>query len=83
MIPLRDQLICISDSYCHAIGLSRSRVSTMIFNGGHVIDRIANGGDLATGNFERAMRWFSDNWPVDTAWPEGIARPAPRPEEAA
>lgn len=72
---LRDQLISVSDVFCAARQLSRARVSTIVFNAGSTLDRIASGRDLATGNFERAMRWFSDNWPADTEWPEGVPRP--------
>lgn len=61
--------------FCEAKGLSRSRVSTIVFNGGGVLDRVAEGGDVTTGNFERGIKWFSDNWPPGTGWPEGIARP--------
>lgn len=84
MLNLRDQLLRVSDSYCAGVNLSRSRVSTIVFNGGGVIDRLASGGDLATSNFERAMIWFSANWPEHTPWPEGIARPAaPHKDEVA
>ena len=68
----------IADAYCLAVGLSRSRVSTIAFNGGAVLDRVADGGDITTGNFERGVKWFSDNWPAATPWPDGIARPEKR-----
>ena len=35
--------------------------------------RMLVGGDLH--NHQRAMRWFSENWPVDADWPEGVERP--------
>lgn len=75
MANLRDQLITVADSYAAARSLSRARVSTIVFNAGHALDRIAAGRDLATGNFERAMRWFSDNWPEGAAWPDEVPRP--------
>lgn len=80
---LIDQLLTVCGAYTEARGLSRSRVSTIVFNDGKIIDRLLGGTDITVGRLETAMRWFSDNWPADTAWPEGIARPAPRPEEAA
>ncbi|MDM9619099.1 hypothetical protein [Rhizobium sp. S96] len=57
-------------------------MSTIVFNRGAKLDGIANGGDLATGTFERAMQWFSDNWPDDVAWPDDVSRPAPHKEAA-
>ena len=75
MRNLRDQLITVADTYCTARSLSRSRVSTIVFNAGLALDRIASGRDLTTGNFERAMRWFSENWPEGADWPEAIDRP--------
>lgn len=75
MTNLRDQLIAVADSYATARKLSRSRVSTIVFNAGGALDRIASGRDLNTGNWERAMRWFSDNWPDHAEWPAHVDRP--------
>lgn len=83
MMTLRDKLLTVADAYAAARQLSRSRVSTIVFNAGLTLDRIASGRDLSTGNFERAMRWFSDNWPEGAVWPDKIARPAPAKGEAA
>lgn len=75
-------LIATSDAYCTAVGLSRSRVSTVIFNDGKALDRIDGGGDLTTRSFEKAMAWFAENWPADTAWPKGVDRPGATEEQA-
>ena len=81
MTMLHD-FITICDSYCDAVGLSRSRVSTIVLNGGKRLDAIAAGkSDLATRTYERAMLWFSTNWPDDADWPEGIDRPLPPDRE--
>ncbi len=64
-------LIAISDAFCAARGMSRARVATLVFNYGKKLDLIADGADLATRTFERAMAWFGDNWP------EGVERPVP------
>ena len=78
MTNLRDQLIAVADAYCLAVGLSRARVATIVFNAGAALDRIAAGRDLKTGSWERAMRWFSDHWPDGAEWPEGIERHTPK-----
>lgn len=73
---LRTQLLTVSDLYCTAAGVSRSRVSTIVLSGGRRLDRIEGGGDVSTATFERAMQWFSDNWPEAADWPSGVSRPA-------
>lgn len=83
MIPLRDQLLNVARCYAEVVGtrgrdgrLSLSGISTRIFADGKTFARIAAGGDLTTGSFERAMRWFSDNWPEGAVWPASIERPS-------
>ncbi len=75
MHTLRSQLLTVADAYASARKLSRSRVSTIVFNAGLALDRIASGKDLTTGNWERAMRWFSENWPDGAEWPSSVKRP--------
>jgi hypothetical protein len=82
MIALTDQLIRVTDAYCAASGVTRSTVSNRIFMDGKRLDSIAGGTDLNTRSFEKAMRWFSANWPDGVVWPEGIARPEPSVAEA-
>lgn len=76
MSSLKLQLLKVADAYATARGLSRSRVSTIVFNAGMTLDRIAAGKDLTTGNYEKAMRWFHQNWPGGVRWPVGVDRPA-------
>lgn len=77
MNSLRLQLLTLADAYCKARKLSRARVSTIVFNAGMALDRIASGKDLTTGSWERAMAWFSQNWPEGAEWPKGVKRPQP------
>ena len=72
---MREQIIAVCDCYAAAMGIGRKRVSFIVMNRGSKIDDIVDGGDLATATFERAMQWFSDNWPADLGWPDGVARP--------
>lgn len=81
---MRQQIIAVSDAWCAATGRSRATLSTILLNKGPRLDQIAAGqADLVTGTFERAMQWFSDEWPKGATWPQGVARPAPRAIEAA
>mgnify|MGYP007090089959 CR=1 FL=1 len=75
MSSLKSQLLKVADAYATSRGLSRSRVSTIVFNDGMTLDRIASGKDLTTGNYEKAMRWFAANWPSGERWPRGVERP--------
>jgi len=75
-MTLRDDLLQTADTYCAAVNRSRARIGTIIWNDGARFDAIAKGADTTTRNFEKAMQWFSDNWPDDTPWPEGVERPA-------
>lgn len=80
-MTLREQLLIVADRFAEASGIGRKRVSTLVLNGGGKLDAIAQGRDLTTGSFERAMRWFSSNWPTDAEWPANIDRPA-SPQDA-
>jgi hypothetical protein len=73
---MTDQLLLVARAYQRARSLSISRVSTLVFNDGKRLDSILVGGDLATARFEKAMRWFSENWPANAEWPDAVHRPA-------
>lgn len=75
MIPLRQQLLRAAEAFVGAGALSRSRLSTVLFNDWGRLDDIARGSDVTTATFERSMAWFSDNWPETAAWPDGVSRP--------
>lgn len=69
-----ERLLTVADAYCAAAKRSRSRISTIIFNDGKRLDRIADGADLTTTAWENAMQWFSENWPDGCEWPNEVAR---------
>ncbi|WP_245430266.1 hypothetical protein [Rhizobium tropici] len=79
---LREQIIVVADRYAEAAGIGRKRVSTIVLNRGSKLDDIAEGGDLNTGTFEKAMTWFSKNWPDGVGWPDDVPRPSAMREAA-
>lgn len=82
-MTLREQLITISDIFAQARGIGRQRLSTIVLNRGSTLDRIADGdSDLTTGTFEKAMLWFSVNWPESVDWPADVPRPVSAEEAA-
>jgi len=72
--PIR-HLIDLATRYCAATGKTRIAVSKRVFNDGKVLDNLVDGKDITIGRFERAMRWFSDNWPDGAEWPDEVPRP--------
>lgn len=77
-------LLIVADVFVAATGRGRGSLSKAIFDrGGHFEDLATGARDLSTGTFERAMQWFSDNWPDGADWPDGIGRPQATQAEAA
>ena len=66
----------IVDAFRLARDLSDGRVSTLVFNDGSKIKLLRSGRDIGVQTMERAVRWFSDNWPETAIWPDCIVRPA-------
>ncbi len=82
-MDLRTQLIATADLYGAATKRSRARVSTLVFNQGQRLAKIADGAlDPTISSFERAMAWFATNWPDDMPWPDGVPRPIPMQDSA-
>jgi hypothetical protein len=73
---LRQHVIDLLETYAVAKRLSLSRVSTLVFNHGDMARRLKDGSDITVGRAEAAVNWFDANWPEETPWPEGIARPS-------
>lgn len=70
-----DHLFRICISYSAATGLSEATISTRLFRDGKGLSRIRAGGDIGTRRLERAMKWFSANWPEGAEWPADVPRP--------
>lgn len=81
-MTLTDQLLTVARLYSSAREISLARLATLIFNDGKKFDLIEAGKDLGTKSHDKAMQWFSDRWPDDADWPEGVTRPT-RAEAAA
>lgn len=82
-MKMRDQILLTADTFARHRGVGRKRVSKLVLNRGSKLDDIAEGGDITTSIYERAMQWFSDNWPDGLDWPEGVSRPLHLVAEAA
>lgn len=82
-------LLTLARTYSAATGRSLARIATLIHDQGALFKKLEAGGSCTIATFDKAVHWFSDHWPADAAWPEGIVRPArtpasdPAPSEAA
>lgn len=80
-MSLISHLLIVAEAFASHRGLSRARVSTLVFNSGTKLDRIAGGTDVHTATYEAAMKWFAANWPEGAEWPADVPRPAPAEPE--
>ena len=72
------RLQTVSDAYCDLRQLRREQVSYRIFADQRRLGLVFGGGSgLTVANYEKAMGWFSGNWPEEAEWPTDVERPAP------
>lgn len=71
-----DQLLAIARKYAELERVELSTVSSRAFDDGKKLIALESGADIQVRRLERAMQWFSDNWPDSADWPTGIFRPA-------
>lgn len=72
-----NNLVNLAENLSAARGLTANTVSLMAANDGKLINRIRQGGGLTIRRYNKILQWFSDHWPVNLEWPDGIPRPAP------
>lgn len=75
-------LLMVVDAFREARQVSDARVSTLVFNDGGKIKQLREGRDIGVLTSLRAFQWFSENWPDNASWPNGVQRPqahAPSP----
>lgn len=77
--PTTRTLIDVADEYARIQGWQRTTLSLYLFKDARRLDLMGGGADVMLGTFRRAMQYFSDNWPVEKAWPAHIERPSPSP----
>ena len=72
------KLFELTEAYCAKTGLSEARVSTLVLKGGSRLKQLREGKDIGVRILDRAIQWFSDHWPENGVWPEGVDRPSPK-----
>jgi hypothetical protein len=68
-------LLSVARAYADKTSLKLSTVSSRALKDGKKLGAVVSGAGITVKRLERTMRWFSDNWPSDTAWPEDVPRP--------
>ena len=76
-MDLKRDMLATCESFCERTGKKPSTVGTYAVNDGKFFDRLGGDAKFQFDTYQRVMQWFSDHWPSDAAWPEGIHRPAP------
>lgn len=69
-----DQLLSVARAYAAIEGIELSTVSSRALDDGKKLGAIEAGADIQVRRLERAMQWFSDNWPKGS-WPDDVPRP--------
>ncbi len=71
-----DSLLSVARRYGEAEGVPLTTVSSRALNDGKKLSALEGGADINVKRLERALVWFSSNWPSGAEWPADVARPA-------
>lgn len=79
----KNHLVLLCDAFAGHKNISHWRVSYLAKGNGQFFKRLREGASCTLRTASEVTQWFSDNWPVDLEWPEGIHRPTPSGTEDA
>ncbi len=75
---LATHLTELSTRYAKAMGVSLATLSERAAGDWRFFKQVADGSlNFRIRSYDRAMAWFSDNWPADAEWPSDVPRPQP------
>lgn len=69
-----EQLLTVARRYAEIENIPLSTVSSRALDDGKKLRALETGSDINVGRLERALRWFSENWPGGD-WPSDVPRP--------
>ena len=78
-----DHLLAVARAYGEAEGIPLTTVSWRVFEDTKKMGRLVTGSDIQSRRLEKAMAWFSENWPKDANWPATTPRPVSQTAQAA
>jgi hypothetical protein len=77
----RAQLVTLVEVYSKAINRSEATVANSSGRDSQFFVRMRAGKGCGVDTMLGTLQWFSDHWPADTAWPDGVIRPEPATAE--
>lgn len=83
MVVLPQHIVTLAHAFSAATGVSVGAVSHRVFDDSKKIPAMEGGADITVRRYNMAVRWFSENWPADTAWPADIPRGFSRERDVA
>lgn len=74
---LRQHLLDLGAAYCAETGYASKTVAQKACGDFRFFERVQSGASFTVKTYDRALQFFSDNWPRRMPWPDAIERPAP------
>jgi len=72
-----EQTLKLAKLYSEHTGLKLSSIGAYAANDGrHFLEIEEKGRECLPRTARRVAEWFSENWPQDLAWPQGVPRPS-------
>ena len=75
----QNALLSLIEAYSSATGKSEATVANYARQGSRFFQSLRQGARVWPETGELVVQWFSDHWPADADWPDGIIRPEPDP----
>lgn len=73
---LRDNLLRCAETYAKSRGIGLPTLGRMAAGDWRFFSRLQTDSVTFTARkYDEVISWFSDQWPPDKEWPDGIARP--------
>ena len=75
-MAMRDDLVRLITTYQGLTGESDSWISNKLFGNGTKLPAFREGGGMDIAVYERAIHWFTENWPKGkrAEWPSGVRK---------
>ena len=77
---LRTHLLDLGAAYCAETGYAMKTVAQKACGDFRFFDRVQNGASFTVKTYDRAVRFFWDNWPRGYEWPADIPGPETEPD---
>ena len=71
----RSKLLLVAEAYRAASKKSLATVGKSIADNSTLFAKLAAGHGCTIDTYDKAMDWFSTNWPEEVVWPNGVERP--------